>query len=108
MGHLIYAATTEYAVEDRPLAHLKAAVGVKLRLHESFFISWTLPTEQGSGRVSLWCAPSIPLIFKFSGSRPVELNPLWVDVLTDLGNTPRGIQLLTESEAERYHASHRG
>ncbi|MHA3684053.1 DUF7882 family protein [Leucobacter sp. HY1910] len=108
MGHLIYAATTEYAIEDRALAHLKAAVGVKLRLHETFFVSWSFTPEQGSGRVSLWCGPSIPMIFRFSGSRPVELNPVWVEVLTELGNSSRGIQLLTEHEAERYHAAHHG
>ena len=106
MGHLIYAATTEYAIEDRTLAHLKAAVGIKLRLHESFFISWSFTPEQGSGRVSLWVGPTIPLIFQFSGSRPIELNPVWVETLTDLSNTPRGIQLLTEKEAEQYYAAH--
>ncbi len=106
MGHLIYAATMEYAVEDRALAHLKAAVGMKLRLQECFFVSWSFTPEQGSGRVSLWCAPSIPLVFRFSGSRPVELNPVWIEVLTELSNTPRGMQLLTEKEAERYHAAH--
>ncbi|MBP1326154.1 hypothetical protein JOF28_001386 [Leucobacter exalbidus] len=107
MGHLIYAATTEYPIEDRALAHLKAAVGMKLRLQESFFINWSLTHEEGSGRISLWCAPSIPLIFKFSGSRPIELNQVWVEVLTDLANTPRGLQIITEKDAERYHSTHR-
>ena len=107
MGHLIYAGTAEYAIEDRALAHLKAAVGMKLRLQESFFVSWSFTPEQGSGRVSLWCAPAIPLIFKFSGSRPIELNPVWVEVLTELSHTPRGIQVMSENEAERYYAAHR-
>lgn len=107
MGHLIYAATAEYTIEDRALAHLKAVVGMKLRLRESFMLNWSIAPEQGSGRVSLWCDPAIPMVFRFSGSRPIELNPVWVEALTDLSNTARGIQLLTEKEAERYLAARR-
>lgn len=104
MGHLVYAASVEYPVEDRALAHLKVAVAMKLRRQESFFLSWTNPVERGSGRVSLWLSPSIPLIFKFSGSRTPELNETWIDVLGELSNTPRGLILITEKEAETYAA----
>ncbi|WP_427870358.1 hypothetical protein [Leucobacter luti] len=102
MGYLIYGAGAEYEIEDRALAHLKIAVGQKLRRQESFFVSWTNTLEQGSGRVSLWVSPSIPLIFRFAGSRAPELNPIWLGVLRDLAHTPRGMVLLTESEAEKY------
>lgn len=107
MGHLIYAATAEYPIEDRALAHLKAATGVKLRKTEGFFVSLTIPPEQGSGRISLWCSPFIPLVFRFSGSRPIELNPVWVEAYVALSHTPRGIQLISEREAEQFIAERR-
>ncbi|WP_306455236.1 DUF7882 family protein [Leucobacter celer] len=106
MGHLVYAASVEYPVEDRALAHLKVAIGMKLRRQESFFLSWTNPVERGSGRVSLWLSPSIPLIFRFSGSRAPELNETWIEVLGELSHTPRGLILITEKEAEAYAAQH--
>lgn len=106
MGHLVYAAMVEYPVEDRMLAHVKAAVGVKFRRRESFFLSWSNPADRGSGRISLWLSPSMPLIFRFSGSRVPELNSTWVDVLCELSNTPRGLLLISEKEAELHAAQH--
>lgn len=108
MGHLIYGAGQEYEIEDRALAHLKVAVGLKLRRQECFFISWTNSVERGSGRISLWVSPSIPLIFRFSGSRSPQLNPVWLDVLRDLAHTPRGMILISEAEAEAYAKEHHG
>lgn len=100
MGYLIYGFGMEYEVEDRTLAHLKAAISYKLRKKECFFVSWGNPVEKGSGRISLWVSPDIPLVFKFSGSRPPELNTIWLDVLCALANGPRGLVVLTEQEAE--------
>lgn len=102
MGYLIYGSGTEYEIEDRALAHLKVTVGLKLRRQESFFVNWSNPVEKGSGRVSLWISPNIPLAFRFSGSRAPELNAVWLDVLRDLAYTPRGLVLVSESEAEAY------
>lgn len=100
MGYLIYGFGAEYEVEDRTLAHLKAAISHKLRKKECFFVSWPNPVEKGSGRVSIWVSPYIPLVFKFSGSRPPELNQVWLDVLSALANGPRGMVVLSEQEAE--------
>lgn len=105
MGYLTYAGSTEYEFEDRALAHLKVAVGMKLRRQESFFISWSNPVERGSGRVSIWVSPGIPLAFRFSGSRAPELNKVWLDVLNELSHTPRGLIMVSEKEAEE-HAKH--
>ncbi|PRI12628.1 hypothetical protein [Leucobacter massiliensis] len=104
MGHLVYAGSAEYQVEDRALAHLKVAVGIKLRRKECFFLSWSNPVERGSGRVSLWLSPAIPLVFRFSGSRPPELNQTWINVLGELSHTPRGLVLMSEKEAEAHAA----
>lgn len=104
MGYLNYAASTEYEIEDRTLAHLKVAVGLKLRRQESFFLSWSNPVERGSGRISLWLSPDIPLIFRFAGSRSPELNETWLSVLAQLSHTPRGLVLISETEAEAHAA----
>ncbi|WP_437440952.1 DUF7882 family protein [Rathayibacter oskolensis] len=57
--------------DGRPhLAHVKLALTAKLRRQESFLLSWPIAADQGSGRMSLWMAPTLPLQFQFSGSRP--------------------------------------
>src|SRR5690606_23836574 len=101
MGYLNYAGV-EHEIEDRALAHRKVALCQRLRRQESFFISWVNPVEKGSGRVSIWVSPNIPLTFRFSGSRPPELNPRWLEALTALSHTARGMIVMTESEAEAY------
>ncbi|WP_142121904.1 hypothetical protein [Rarobacter faecitabidus] len=102
MGYFVYGMVAEYEFEDRMLAHLKVAIGLKLRHHESFFVSWSNPVEKGSGRISLWVSPSIPLIFRFAGSRPPEINATWVNVLRDLSQSSRGLVVISEQEAEAY------
>lgn len=104
MGMLIYGSGDEYEIEDRALAHLKAVIGSKLRRQESFFLSWTNDAEHGAGRRSLWLSPSIPLQFRFFGSRAPELNRAWIEVLSDSAHTPRGLQLIPESEIEGHLA----
>ena len=106
MGYLIYGGTQEYEFEDRTLAHLKVAITMKLRSQESFLMSWTNTPQAGSGRVSIWLSPSIPLTFRFSGSRPPQLNREWLAVLSDLSHTPRGLVVVPEDSAHRYATEH--
>ncbi|MGO3152703.1 MAG: DUF7882 family protein [Galactobacter sp.] len=95
MGFLTYAGSSEYEFDDRTLAHMKIAVVAKLRRRESFLMSWAYPPEKGSGRVSLWMSPEIPLVFRFSGSRQPELDREWVAGLERMANTPGGLVLET-------------
>ena len=90
----------EYQFEDRLLAHLKSAIVKKLRKKESFLLSWAKEIEEGGGRVSVWISPHSALAFRFSGSRPPALNKAWLSVLAAQANTPRGLVVLTEKEAE--------
>lgn len=106
MGYLLYGNVAEYEVEDRALAHLKVAIGFKLRRQESFFVSWTVPVEKGGGRFSVWVSPHVPIAFKFSGSRPPEINQTWVTVLRQLSGTQRGLVLVSEKEAEEFARAH--
>lgn len=100
MGFLYYDGATDFEFEDRSLAHLKAAIGTKLRRQESFFLNWSNPPENGSGRVTVWVSPSVPLIFKFSGNTPPQLNTKWVQVLVETSNTPRGMTVIREDQVE--------
>jgi hypothetical protein len=104
MGRLIYAGTTSYDIDDRMLAHLRAAAMVKLRRRESFMLSWVIDLSAGSGRVSLWVSPAIPLEFVFSGSRALRLDETWVRVMVELSNTPRGLVLIPQEEAAQVAA----
>lgn len=102
MGYLVYGTGAEYEVDDRALAHLKIAIVAKLRLQESFLLNWTIPPEQGSGRVSLWISPGIPLQFRFSGSKPPELDRVWIDAMSRSSHGVRGMVLMAENEAGAY------
>lgn len=104
MGYLVYGAAAEYEFDDRTLAHLKVTIGMKLRRQECFFLSWAQPVEKGSGRLSVWIAPAIPLIFRFNGSRSPELNETWLRILSEMSHSQRGLVVMSESEAERYAA----
>lgn len=99
MGLLVYGGD-RYSFEDRQLAHVKVALQRKLRKQECFLMSWTVEPLEGSGRVSLWMSPSIPLAFHFSGSRAPVINEEWLAVLEHTSHTPRGLMLISEQEAE--------
>lgn len=104
MGFLTYGGTQEYEFDDRTLAHLKVAISMKLRRQESFLMSWVNPPEKGAGRVSIWLSPSIPLAFRFAGSRTPKLDKTWLTVLNDLSHTPRGLIVVSEDEARKHAA----
>jgi hypothetical protein len=101
MGYLVYGDGTEYEIDDRALAHLKIVIGSKLRRQEGFFVSWEHRPEDGSGRVSVWVSPAIPLQFRFVGSKPPQLNRHWLEVLADSSFGPRGLHLVTEADADK-------
>jgi hypothetical protein len=95
MGNLHYDGHT-FAFEDRTLVHLQVAIGAKLRRNESFFPSWKRPTSEGSGHLSMWMQPSIPLLFEFVGNRDPHINPAWIQQLTESSNSGGGLHLLPE------------
>lgn len=102
MGFLIYGGTQEFEFEDRTLGHLKVAITTKLRRQEHFLMSWVNPADRGGGRLSIWLSPSIPLVFRFAGSHTLTLNKVWLAALNDLSNTPRGLIVVPEDEAQGH------
>lgn len=97
MGALIYDGT-EVEFEDRLLAHLHVVIVQKLRRGESFCFSWRDQHAVGGGRSSLWLHPSIPLYFKFYGSKQPVLNREWIQALTLSSNSSLGLIVTPEGE----------
>jgi hypothetical protein len=102
LGIMLYGSpASELAIDDRTLAHLKVVIVSKLRRNESFLLSWELPADSGSGRMSLWMHPSIPLQFKFDGGRAPALNGEWLELLARVSAGVEGLRIVPEpSEVE--------
>ncbi|MFF1876421.1 hypothetical protein [Leifsonia sp. NPDC058230] len=102
MGTLIYGATQVYRFDDRVLSHLKIAIASKLRMQEGFLVSWEIPVEEGSGRVSLWFAPGIPVQYLFEETVPPALNRDWIEAMMISASSSRGLIVMPEAEIEGY------
>ncbi|MFW8744971.1 hypothetical protein [Mesorhizobium japonicum] len=94
MGKILYGASgIEIELEDRAMAHLQAVVASKLRRGEGFFLNWKDDVAVGDGHSACWIAPNIPLFFKYYGSRNIELNRQWLEIMTMGANSNGGLQL---------------
>lgn len=97
MGKIMYGDSGfEITFDDREMAHLQLVIGAKLRRRESFFFSWVESTSSGSGRGSVWIDASIPLYFKYYGSKPPSINREWLELLTLSANSAQGLHFMNE------------
>jgi hypothetical protein len=97
MGKLLYGSDAiEIGFDDRALAHLHIVIASKLRRGEKFFFSWQDNLSVGSGRSSIWIEQSIPLYFKFSGTKPVAINKAWIEALIATANSTTGLVFMPE------------
>ena len=100
MGYLLYGLPAEaIEIDDRTLAHVKIVMLAKLRRDESFAFSFDYDLSDGSGRSTVWIHPTIPLQFKFLGSRQPAINRAWLEALIVSANSVEGLRLLPEPEA---------
>jgi len=99
VGKLIYDQSLTVDFDDRTLAHLQVVIGVKLRRGEPFYFSWKDDQQIGDGRTSIWLHPTIPLVFKFYGSRVPQINPRWIRALELTANTHTGLHIIDEDTA---------
>jgi hypothetical protein len=95
MGTLIYDSTI-IEFDDRLLLHLQIVIVNKLRRHESFAMTWRDAPEIGDGRSTIWLDPSIPLYFKFSGSRTPSVNRDWLEILAESASSANGLIVVDE------------
>jgi len=88
----------EVNFEDRALTHLQVVITAKLRRRESFVFSWTDSPGNGSGRSSVWLDPSIPLYYRYAGSRAPAMNRAWIDELMRSANSGGGLIFTNEPD----------
>jgi hypothetical protein len=97
MGYLLYGLPPEaIEIEDRTLAHVKIVMLAKPRRDESCAFSFEYDLSEGSGRSTVWMHPTIPLQFKFLGSRQPMINRAWLEVLIVAANSVDGLRLIPE------------
>ncbi len=110
MGTLIYGhgdLTIDF--DDRTLAHLQVVIGTKLRRRESFLLSWNDDGQDGERRSSIWLDTSVPLYFRYLGTRMPDLNHDWIAQLMAGANSGPGLVLMSEpagrAEGSRFPRS---
>jgi hypothetical protein len=94
-----------FPFDDRILAHLQVVIIQKLRRHEGFLLSWQVRAEQGSGRVSLWLDSTIPIIFVFAGTRPVQINRDWVVLMAATADSGTGLTVIDEPHINHLYGN---
>jgi hypothetical protein len=98
MGSLSYNGTYTAEFDDRVLAHLQLVIGAKLRRGESFHFTWSNDRSPSSGRASIWLHPTIPIVYRYDGTRPPAINRAWLDDLMTSANSVAGLQLVPETK----------
>jgi hypothetical protein len=71
----------------------------KFAKNESFLMSWKDSVNVGDGRSSVWLAPTIPIYFKFLGSRVPEINRDWLLTLGRSAESSTGLIVTGEDGA---------
>lgn len=107
MGTLTYDSTFKVDFDDRLLAHFRVVIGMKLRRGESFYLTWRDDNAIGDGSSTIWLNPSIPISFKFHGSREIAINHRWIESLMFAANSSFGLKAIVEpsegaSDRETY------
>jgi hypothetical protein len=96
MGRLTYDSNTSIEFDDRVLAHLQIVIGAKLRRSESFYFTWADDKAMGDGRNVIWLHATMPLRFRFDGSRRPTINRAWIEALMAAANSTEGLRILPE------------
>lgn len=91
MGYLVYDGTTRVEFEDRVLAHLQVVIVNKLRRREGFTMSWKEDVAAGSGRNCIWLDASLPLRFRFDGSKAPQIDRAWIERLAESASSSTGL-----------------
>jgi hypothetical protein len=96
MGRFIYDSTTSVDFDDRVLAHLQIVIGAKLRRGESFYFSWRDDASTGDGRTVVWVHETMPLQYKYYGSKSPAINRAWIEMLMLSANSTNGLRVVPE------------
>ena len=96
MGNLTYGSSLRIHLDDWTLAHVQAAIGVKLHIRDSFYLTLKHDIDGDGGRGTVWIHPCVPLLFTFTAERWRPLNSLWVEALVRSASTPDGMTIVPE------------
>lgn len=99
MGYLVYNGTARIMFDDRVLAHLEVVIVNKLRRKESFAMSWRESADNGDGRSTIWLDVSLPLRFRYEGSRAPQLSREWIERLAESASSSTGL-IVTGEDGE--------
>ncbi|WP_227497139.1 DUF7882 family protein [Planctomonas psychrotolerans] len=101
MGKMIYGPQgDEIQFDDRLLAHLQVAIITKFRRNECFAFTFVHAMEEGSGRSTIWLHPTVPLRFRYAGTREAKLNRDWLERLLVSANSTTGLRPVDEPAPE--------
>ncbi len=78
MGRFTYQSTVKADFEDRLLAHLQSVIMAKVRRGESFTFTWKDDMSTGGGRTTVYIHPHASMVFKYSGGRSPQHQPVLV------------------------------
>jgi hypothetical protein len=82
--------------DDRLLTHLQVVIIQKFRKGEAFAMSWARSVALGSGRGSVWMAPTVPVVFRFRDARVPAINRDWLHKLAESASGPHGLVVVNE------------
>jgi hypothetical protein len=95
MGTLTYDCN-RIEFEDRLLVHLQVVIVQRFRRGEGFAMSWVRSVAIGSGRSTVWLAPTVPVVFDFESARVPAISPDWLHRLTDSAASGTGMIVMNE------------
>ena len=94
MGNMHYDGTS-VEFDDRLLTHLQIVIVQKFRRGDHFLMSW-LQEDGDGGRTSLWMSPTVPVHFKFFGSRVPTIDEGWLQRLGASADSSTGLVVANE------------
>lgn len=90
----MYGPGIEIPFDDRVLAHVQLVITTKLRRGESFTLQWH--DEEDGGRNAIWIDRSVPLYFRYAGSKMPTINREWLEELVMSASSAQGLLLTAE------------
>ena len=96
MGTLHYGGGA-FELDDVTLAHVRALIAVKLRRHESFFLSWE-GSSDSRGRVGLWIDNGVPIWVEFAGATLPAIDPDRLEAAAKAASSTLGVHIAPTGE----------
>ena len=91
---ILYYDTNQYEFDSVVLAHLRVVITHQLRRHEASFSNWPRGVSQGSGRMSIWISPGVPVSFDAPELTKQQWHPEWIEEMIGAANTDSGVDVL--------------